>query len=178
MPVSKTSWSRTEKSSWASLRTSRARAACRCSSRCRRSRCSSAPWLALALCRRWSARWSPSSSESAGLRTRTRSCVRRSAAALRDPDAQPELFRQLANRRELQLVLMTRAEAAKLTHAQMTTWGTNGLQPHELGTACCGRPAQQFKDLSSRCTTCRRPAGRLSKPGSATAGYYPPGSVD
>lgn len=132
MPVSKTSWSRTEKSSWASLRTSRARAACRCSSRCRRSRCSSAPWLALALCRRWSARWSPSSSESAGLRTRTRSCVRRSAAALRDPDAQPELFRQLANRRELQLVLMTRAEAAKLTHAQMTAWGTNGLQPHEL----------------------------------------------
>jgi hypothetical protein len=58
--------------------------------------------------------------------------VRRSAAALRDPDAQPELFRQLANRRELQLVLMTRAEAAKLTHAQMTAWGTNGLQPHEL----------------------------------------------
>jgi hypothetical protein len=76
------------------------------------------------------------------------------AAALRDPDTQPELFRRLANRRELQLVLMTRAEAAKLTHAQMTAWGTNGLQPHELRAVLHavshapinGRPAQQFKD--------------------------------
>ena len=54
-------------------------------------------------------------------------------------------------------VLMTSQEAARLTHAQMTAWGTGGLTPRELRAvqhalglnkaAITGRPATQFREL-------------------------------
>ena len=76
------------------------------------------------------------------------------AAAVKDPASDPVGFQRLANRQELQLVMMTSREAARLTYAQMQAWGTGGLQPSELravlhaveSKGVSGKPAQQFKE--------------------------------
>jgi len=74
------------------------------------------------------------------------------ANALSDPDTYRATFQRLANRHELQLVLMTSSEMGALTQAQMQAWGTNGLQHLELRAVLCalqrtplsGKPAAQF----------------------------------
>ena len=70
-------------------------------------------------------------------------------------DGNSELFRRLCNRQELRLVIMTPAEASRLSEADKVAWGTGGLRPHELRAILwavtrvvplTGRPAAQFKE--------------------------------
>ena len=75
-------------------------------------------------------------------------------SVLKAPESNPALFQRLANRHELQIVLMTHAEARRLTHSQMQAWGTSGLQPQELRAVLHaithapinGKAAVQFKE--------------------------------
>jgi hypothetical protein len=77
------------------------------------------------------------------------------AAALRDANSNRAAFQRLCNRHELQLILMTPAEMAAITQAQMQAWGTGGLQHLELRAALfalqrnplSGRPAALFVQL-------------------------------
>lgn len=76
------------------------------------------------------------------------------AQALREPESNPSLFQRLCNRHELQLVLMTSAEVAALTHAQMQV-----RQPMSCSCVrCLPRCASSFLVRSShaphpRCTS-------------------------
>ena len=76
------------------------------------------------------------------------------AAALREPETDPQLFRRLCNRNELRLILSTPEDSSRLTSAQQRAWETSGLLPnelrailHALSHVCVinSKPAQQFR---------------------------------